>query len=140
MKDIRNKFSKKKEDKAINRILLDIKNLFQNEQEEIYYKPVGVSNFWNNNYIGYERNGDRNKTLSVEEYVNKIRPYLKYIINNIKKLNTWKIQLTTANNFLCSVNNDEECVMHLRSDNMKIKTNDEADKVTKELFDSVENR
>ena len=30
--------------------------------------------------------------------------------------------------------------MHLRSDNIKIKTNDEADKVTKELFDSVKNR
>ena len=29
--------------------------------------------------------------------------------------------------------------MHLRSDNIKIKTNDEADKVTKELFDSVKN-
>ena len=30
--------------------------------------------------------------------------------------------------------------MYLRSDNIKIKTNDEADKVTKELFDSVKNR
>ena len=41
------------------------------------YKPVRVSNFWSNNYIEYESNGDRNKTPSVEEYLNKVRPYLK---------------------------------------------------------------
>ena len=29
-------------------------------------------------------NGDRNKTLSTEEYLNKIRPYLKNI-NDLKK-------------------------------------------------------
>ena len=38
-------------------------------------------------------------TLSVEEYLNKIRPYLKDIINNLKKSDTWKIQLTIANKF-----------------------------------------
>ena len=30
------------------------------------------------------------KTLSVEEYLNNIRPYLKDIINNIKISDTWK--------------------------------------------------
>ena len=44
-----------------------------------YYKPVRVSSFWSNNYIEYESNGDRNKTLSAKEYLNKIRPYLKLI-------------------------------------------------------------
>ena len=31
------------------------------EQERDYCKPVRVGNFWNNNYINYESNGDRNK-------------------------------------------------------------------------------
>ena len=44
-----------------------------------------VSNYWHNNYIEYENNGDSNKTLSVEEHLNKIRPYLKDMINNLKK-------------------------------------------------------
>ena len=26
--------------------------------------------FWSNNYVEYESNNDRNKTLSVEEYLN----------------------------------------------------------------------
>ena len=46
-------------------MLRDIKNLFEHEkEEENYYKPVRVSNFWSNNYIKYESNGDENKTLS----------------------------------------------------------------------------
>ena len=29
-------------------------------------------NLWNNNYIEHESNGDRNKNLSVKEYLNKL--------------------------------------------------------------------
>ena len=83
IKDIRNLFRLEKENKAIKDIILrDIRNLFGNEEEEIYCKPVRISNFWSNNYIEYESNGDKNKTLSVKI---KIIPYLKDIINNLKK-------------------------------------------------------
>ena len=41
-------------------------NLFQHEEEENYCKPVRVGNFWSNNYLEFESNGDRNKTLSIE--------------------------------------------------------------------------
>ena len=45
-----------------------------------------------NNYIEYGINVDRNKTLSVEEYLNKIRPYLKNIINDLKDSDAWKMK------------------------------------------------
>ena len=105
IKDIRNLFRLKKElDYTAIKVIKDriIKNHFEHEEEEIiinYYKPVRVSNFWSSNYIEYESNSDRNKTLSVEEYFLKIRPYFKVIINNLKKSDTWEIQLTTANNY-----------------------------------------
>ena len=51
--------------------------IFFEHETEIYYKPVRVGNFWSNNYIEYENNGDRSKTLSIEEYLKKIRPFLK---------------------------------------------------------------
>ena len=101
---------------------------------------ITVRNFWSNNYIEYESNSDRNKTLSVEEYLNNIRPYLKDIINNLKKSDMWKIQLTIANNFISSIDNDEERVVHSKSDNIEIMINDEADEVIKELSDSLKNR
>ena len=112
-KDIR-KLRQEKETKSIkDRILRDIKNLFEHEKKaENYYKPLRESNFWSNNYIEYESNGHRNKILSLEEYLNKIRPYLKDIINNLKKSDTWKIQLIIANNYISSLNNDEEHVIH----------------------------
>ena len=75
--DIRNLLRREEEAKIIKyRILIDIKNLSKHEkEEENYYKPVRVNNFWSNNYIENESNGNRNKTLIVEEYLNKIRPY-----------------------------------------------------------------
>ena len=108
----------------------DIKNIFEHEEEN-YYKPVRVNNFRSNNYIEYESIVDRNKTLSIEEYLNKIRPYLKNIINNLKKSDTWKVPLRIANNFLSSIDNDEKRVMHSKSDKIEIMIYDEADEVIK---------
>ena len=60
--------------------------IIEHEEEENCYKLVRVSNFWSNNYIEYESNGNINKTLSIEEeYLNKIRPYSKDTINKLKK-------------------------------------------------------
>ena len=49
MKDVINLFRREKETKAIkDRIPRDIKNFFEHEEEENYYKPVRVSNFCSN--------------------------------------------------------------------------------------------
>ena len=84
----------------------------------------------------YKSNGGRNKTLSLEEYLNEISPYLKDITNNFKQSDTWEIQLTISNSFISSIDNDEEGVMHSKIDNTKIMINDEADEIIKEVFDS----
>ena len=115
-------------------------SLFRLEEEENYNKPVIIDSFWSNNYIEYESNGDKNKTLSVEEYLNKIRPYLKDFINNFKKSDTWNIQSRIAVNFISSRNNDEERVMHSKSDNIQIMKNDKADEVIEKRFESLFNR
>ena len=52
--------------------------------------------------IECESNEDRSKTLSTEKYLNKIRPYLKTIVNNLEKPNNWKIQLSMAIKFIYS--------------------------------------
>ena len=55
-----------------DKIIRDIQAIL--EQEDNYYKPIRVASFWNNNYIGYESNDDRNKNLSVNEYPNELNP------------------------------------------------------------------
>ena len=64
------------------------------DEERHYYKSVRVGKFWSNNHLEYENNGDRNKTVSVEESLDKIRPYLKDIKNNIKTSTTKKLNNT----------------------------------------------
>ena len=88
--------------------------------------------------------------LLVEEYLNKIKQYLKNvikikqylknIINDLKKSKAWKIQLIITNNFISSIDNDEERVMHSRSDWIKTMISDERNGVIKELFNSLKNR
>ena len=61
-----------------------------------YYKPVRVNNFLSNNYIECKSNGDKNRILSVDEYLDKIRQYLKDITNELKKSDALKIKLTVT--------------------------------------------
>ena len=77
-KDIRNLLRLKKEIKGVQGITLrDIKNVFEYEkEEEDCYKPVRVNNLPSNNYNKCKSNFDKNRTLSVKEYLNKIRTYL----------------------------------------------------------------
>ena len=103
-KDIRNTFRQKKKKKK-DRTVRDISNLF--EHEEDYYKPVIVNNFWTNKYSEYKTKGVK-KTLSVEEYVNKIKPYLRDIINDLKKSDTWKIQWPITISFISSKDDQNE--------------------------------
>ena len=113
-------------------MIRDIKNLF--EPEEDYYKPIKVGNFYSNSSIEYESYSNRNKTLSIKEYLDETMPYLKDIINNLKTSDTWKIQWILAINFIFSTDTDEEHVMHSKS-NIEIVIYDKTDAV-EELFES----
>ena len=50
------------------------------------------------------------KSLLIEEYLNKIRPYLKDI-KNLEKSDTWKIQLTIAINYVSP--KDLKCIQRV---------------------------
>ena len=78
------------------------------------------------------------KVIEIKHYqLKNILIKLKIIINNLKKSDTWKTQLTIPINFTSSKGNYEECLMHSRKDNIEIMINDEADKVIKKLFKSL---
>ena len=74
IKDI-NLFRLQKENEVIkdDRVTRDIRNLFEYEEGD-YDKPVRVGTFLNNNYIEYESSSARNTTVSIEEYLSKVRP------------------------------------------------------------------
>ena len=110
--------------KQFQTIIRDIRTLFEQE-EEYYYKTVIISKVWND-YIKYESNTDRNKNVSVKEYLNVVKLYLKDMITNLQITDTWKIQLTIAINIISSEDIDEQCVMHSKSENIKVMPYDNA--------------
>ena len=82
-----------------------------------------------------EKSKGQRKTLSVEEYLNKTKPYLKDVMNDLRKYNTCKMQLTITIVFISSKNdNDKEHVVHSKRDNIEIMINDQADKLIETLF------
>ena len=57
---------------------------FTFDPEKNHYEPNKIVSAFNNNYIQYESIGDKNKNLSIKEYIDTIRPYLRDIRNNHK--------------------------------------------------------
>ena len=91
-----------------------MRNLFDLSIDEDYYKPIISNDAFNSNYIEYESKGDKDKTLSIKEYLKMIIPYLRNIINDHKTQGKWKIQLSMTINFLSSKDSDEIRTMHTR--------------------------
>ena len=56
----------------------DIRYLFNEIIKENYYEPIEIKSAFDDNHIEYESRVDNNDNLSLEEYLNIIRPYLRY--------------------------------------------------------------
>ena len=83
----------------------DIENLFDEVSEEDYYKPILVKSSFKGNYKYYESRGDKEKRLSVKQYLNKVTPQLCDLINEHRiARRAWKIQISMLVNFIsCKV-------------------------------------
>ena len=106
----------------------DAGNLFSQSTDKDYYKLIKIKSAFNGNYIEYESNGDNDKNLPAEKYLNIIRPYLSNIINDYKafknvkvhsgnevsdyetQFGEWKIQLTMSINFISFKYSDETLI------------------------------
>ena len=80
------------------------------------------------------------KILLVKKYLKKVEPHLEDIINNLRKFDMWKIELTLPINFISTRDNNEERVMNSKSDIKEITINEKTDKVIEKRFKSLLNR
>ena len=62
---------------------------------------------------------------------------MRDIIINLQKSDTWKIQLSIAINFISYKDIHEESVMQSKSDSIEFISNDNANEVVNELFESL---
>ena len=77
-------------------------------------------------------------TFLIKKMITKL--YLRDIIINLQKSDTWKIQLTIAINFISSKDDEEELVMCLKSNSIVFMLYDNANEVANELFESFLSR
>ena len=96
------------------------------------YKPIILDSAFNSDYVQYESVGgkDKDKNLSVNKFLNRIKPYISNMINNHKaqgkkcrihsdneiiertSQGEFKIQLTMEISFISSIpDSDETCTM-----------------------------
>ena len=90
----RNLFKTKKYydyDDAEYRGIKDVKKLFDLSIDEDYYKPIINNTAFNNTYIQYESRGNKDKIVTISEYLGMITSYLRGMINDHKTQGEWRI-------------------------------------------------
>ena len=102
-----------------------------------------VKSSFNESYKYYGSRADKNKQLSIEQYLNVIKPYLRDLINENKAIETcpneWKIQIN-MNIYFVSLNDTEEIrTVYVWSDNEEIRLGNETDDIGKRLINSFLN-
>ena len=89
----------------------DNENVFDNIDDDDYYKPILVKSSFDENYKCYESRGDKDKKLSIEQYLDMIKPYLSDLINENKAIennfNEWETQINKRVNFVSSNDSGE---------------------------------
>ena len=114
--------------------------LFNELNEEDYYKPTEAKSAFDGSYILYESRGDKDAKLALWKYFDKIRPYLKNMIDDYKPKGKWKIQITMRTIFISFIDKNKTQVMHTKSDNVKIMNGTDTSDAINELIDSFMKR
>ena len=109
-------------------------------KKDDYYKPTEVKSALDGSYMLYESNGDKDTKLSIDEYFNMIRPYLKDMIDDHKSKGEWKIQLSMRIIFVSFIDSNETCEMHTKNGNIAIMRSVETEDVINELFNTFRKR
>ena len=126
--------------KIVNNLLLSknekIKKLINIPQKDVY-KPVKISGAFNDNYIEYKSDSDKDKSISIKKCLDKIREYLRRVINDKKKSGEWKIQLVIKINIISSKNFIDVRDMHSKSDNVEIMMVFDTNEIVEKPVDSI---
>ena len=110
----------------IKKILYDPKNtLFKPEEDQ--YIGIRIGNAFSSNHVKHKSNRDKDKSLSVKEYLYMIRPHLRGIIHDYKTQGDWEIHLTIAISFFSSKDCEKTHMMYSESDTIEVMIRSEID-------------
>ena len=114
-----------------------------NDKDDDCYKPILVESSFKNSYKYCKSRGDKDKKLSVKQYLYKIMPHLSDLINDHKAIrnnsNKWKSQINMHVNFVSSNDTGETRTTFVWSDNEEIRSGNEIGDIAKGLLNSFLN-
>ena len=90
--------------------------------------------------VVHKSRGDKDAELALYKYFDKIKPYLKDMIDDYKSKREWKIQITMRIIFVSFTDKNETQVMHTKSDNIEIMISTDTSDTINELIDSFMKR
>ena len=138
IENIRDSFSNKLDKKINNNsnnnnnnndFIENIRDLFSILDNE----PVLIKSRFEGNYLEYMSNG--NNSLSFDEYLELIKPYLNDLINFYKTKGEWRLQLSAEISFVSQKpDSDETCVMYTRSFCEEIMSGSETEEIMEKLI------
>ena len=100
------------------------------------YEPVLIKSGFDNNYLEYMSNG--NNSLSFNEYLELIKPYLYDLINVYKAKGEWKLQLSAEISFVSqNPGSNEMRTMYTKSTPEEIIIGSETEEVAQNLIMSI---
>ena len=114
--------------------------LFNELNEQDYYKPIEVKSAFDGSYMLYENRGDKDNKLALYEYFDIIKLYLKDLINDYKSKDEWKIQIIIKIVFVSFIDKNETQVMHTESDDIEIMNGTDTSDAINKLIDSFTKR
>ena len=118
--------------------IMELKPLYNYISLDEYYEPELFESAPERNYERYRINGDRDKELSLNEYLNTVRTNVNDLITK-KKMDERKVQLAISIIFLNYITSDT-AEKYVPSDNVIMRPIDDVNEITTELYNSLLHR
>ena len=116
--------------------LQDIEYFFNSLDD--YYKSILAQQVFNKNYQRYYIRGDKTRQLSWDTYLDKVKRYVKNLIDE-SKISEQKLQLVISINFIHIT--DKQRISHFtKSDNIKCSPSSNTDHILNKLLKSLEEK
>ena len=101
-----------------------------------YYKPILAKDSSDGNYQMYSCRGDKDKTMYITEYLDKIRSYLFALIDEKKNSSSQKIQLGISIH-LIHLTKRGRITFYVKSKNNVSHPSDKTEDILYQLYDSL---
>ena len=144
IENIRDLFSNKLDKKINNNnntnddFIENVRDLFSILDYEPILIITGFDNNNDNNYNYLEYMSNGNNSLSFDEYLELIKPYLNDLINVYKAKGEWKLQLSAGISFVSQKpGSDETHIMYSRSIPEEIMSGSETEEIMEKLIKSL---